>query len=127
VHAWIPVAVTCWCAPAATLTEQQRAEAVGHIQAAFVGSGYVDPRVDVLSQNQLIALLQLLPSLSLTLNGNGGGLIDAIVMTPAEGALRIELKGNLAAILGRPYKARGPRKPRPSRCKLKWLRGRATR
>ena len=28
------------------------------------------------------------------------GLIDAIVMTPAEGTLRIELKGNLAAILG---------------------------
>ncbi len=28
------------------------------------------------------------------------GLIDAIVMTPAEGSLRIELKGNLAAMLG---------------------------
>lgn len=28
------------------------------------------------------------------------GLIDAIVMTPAEGGLRIELKGNLAAMLG---------------------------
>jgi site-specific DNA recombinase len=28
------------------------------------------------------------------------GLIDAIVMTPAEGALSIELKGNLAAMLG---------------------------
>jgi hypothetical protein len=27
------------------------------------------------------------------------GLIDAIVMTPAEGTLRIELKGNLAAML----------------------------
>lgn len=26
----------------------------------------------------------------------------------------------------RPYKARGPQKPRPSRCKLKWLRGLAT-
>jgi chromosome segregation ATPase len=28
------------------------------------------------------------------------GLIDAIVMRPADGALRIELKGNLAAMLG---------------------------
>ena len=28
------------------------------------------------------------------------GLIDAIVMTPAEGTLRIELRGNLAAMLG---------------------------
>ena len=28
------------------------------------------------------------------------GLIDAIVMTPTEGELRIELKGNLAAMLG---------------------------
>ena len=28
------------------------------------------------------------------------GLIDAIVLTPAQGELRIELKGNLAAMLG---------------------------
>lgn len=28
------------------------------------------------------------------------GLIDAIVLSPDEGALRIELKGNLAAMLG---------------------------
>jgi len=28
------------------------------------------------------------------------GIIDAIVMTPVDGALRIELKGNLAAMLG---------------------------
>ena len=28
------------------------------------------------------------------------GLIDAIVMTPADGTLRIELRGNLAAMLG---------------------------
>jgi hypothetical protein len=28
------------------------------------------------------------------------GLIDVIAMTPAEGSLRIELKGNLAAMLG---------------------------
>ena len=28
------------------------------------------------------------------------GLIDVIVMTPAQGTLRIELKGNLAAMLG---------------------------
>ncbi len=28
------------------------------------------------------------------------GLIDAIVMTPVQGELRIELKGNLAAMLG---------------------------
>ena len=28
------------------------------------------------------------------------GLVDAIVMTPAEGGFRIELKGDLAAMLG---------------------------
>jgi site-specific DNA recombinase len=28
------------------------------------------------------------------------GLIDAIVLTPDQGALKIELKGNLAAMLG---------------------------
>ena len=32
------------------------------------------------------------------------GLIDAIVLTPNQGELQIELKGNLAAMLGRPPK-----------------------
>lgn len=57
----------------ADLTEQQRTDSIGHIRAAFTQCGYQDPRVDVLSQNQLIALLQPLPSLSLAINGNGGG------------------------------------------------------
>ena len=39
------------------------------------------------------------------------GLIDAIVLTPEAGSLRIELKGNLAAMLGATDKARGRRKP----------------
>src|SRR4029453_7164809 len=43
------------------------------------------------------------------------GLIDGIVLTPNQGELQIELKGNLAAMLGAATNAR---------CKLKWLRGR---
>ena len=54
------------------LTETQRTGAVDQIRQAFVGS-YANAQVDVLSQNQLIALLQSLPSLSLALNGNGDG------------------------------------------------------
>lgn len=55
------------------LIESQRTEAIANIQAAFIQCGYQDPRVDVLSQNQVVALLQPLPSLSLAVNGNGGG------------------------------------------------------
>ena len=46
------------------------------------------------------------------------GLIEAIVLTPDPGALRIELKGNLAAMLGAAQNARGRQKPATSRCKL---------
>jgi hypothetical protein len=52
------------------------------------------------------------------------GLIDAIVMTPAEGTLRIELKGNLAAMLGATVQSKRSRKPETFRCKYRWLRGR---
>jgi site-specific DNA recombinase len=43
------------------------------------------------------------------------GLIDAIVLTPDQGELRIELKGNLAAILGLPKMRRGRQKRATSR------------
>jgi hypothetical protein len=47
--------------------------------------------------------------------GGGGGLIDAIVMTPDQGELRIELKGNLAAMLGATVQSkRSPENWRPS-------------
>jgi hypothetical protein len=46
------------------------------------------------------------------------GLIDAIVLTPDHGELQIELKGNLAAMLGPPQMRRGRQKRATSRCKL---------
>jgi hypothetical protein len=52
--------------------------------------------------------------------------IDAIALTPEQGALRIEMKGNLAAMLVPPQMRRGRRKPATSRCRFKWLRGLAT-
>ncbi len=57
------------------------------------------------------------------------GLVDAIVLTANQGgeALQIELRGNLAAMLGPLYKRRGRPNPTTSRCKLWWLRGHATR
>jgi DNA invertase Pin-like site-specific DNA recombinase len=54
------------------------------------------------------------------------GLIDAIVMTPADGGLRIELKGNLAAMLGATVQSKRAPELKPSRCKYRWLRGHAT-
>ena len=46
------------------------------------------------------------------------GLIDAIVLTPNQGALQIELKGNLAAMLGAAQNAKRRQKRATSRCKL---------
>jgi hypothetical protein len=46
------------------------------------------------------------------------GLIDAIVLTPSQGELQIELKGNLAAMLGAAQMRRGRQKRATSRCKL---------
>jgi len=51
------------------LTSKQRDEAIGHIKKYLGQCGYADPKVDALSQNQLIAVLQHFPSLSLGLNG----------------------------------------------------------
>lgn len=50
------------------LTFQQRGAAVGHLQAEFRGVGYSNPRVDVISQNQLVGYLTSFPSLSLSLS-----------------------------------------------------------
>jgi hypothetical protein len=46
-------------------------------------------------------------------------LIDAIVLTPDEGALRIELRGNLAPCCRPPRMRRGHRKAVTSCCKFK--------
>ena len=55
------------------LVASERSRAMGHLRTEFHKCGYSDPYVDVLSQNQLVAILQSLPSLSLKINGNGGG------------------------------------------------------
>src|SRR5712692_963002 len=51
------------------LTSRQRDDAIGIIKEKLTRCGYSDPKVDVLSQNQLIGILQRFPSLSLRLNG----------------------------------------------------------
>ena len=56
------------------------------------------------------------------------GLVDAIVLTPDQGGetLQIELRGNLAAMLGATDKRRGRQNLTTSPCKYRWLRGHAT-
>jgi hypothetical protein len=51
------------------------------------------------------------------------GLIDAITLTPEQGVLRIELNGNLAAMLRAATNAKSRPKQATSRCRFKWLRG----
>jgi site-specific DNA recombinase len=54
------------------------------------------------------------------------GLIDAIVLMPEKGQLRIELRGNLAAMLTAAQKQEGRQKRATFSCRYNWLRGRAT-
>ena len=54
------------------LTELQRTNAIKHIVRAFKRCGYTGPKIEVISQNQLIGLLQPFPSLSLEMNDNAG-------------------------------------------------------
>jgi hypothetical protein len=54
------------------------------------------------------------------------GLIDSIVLIPDEGQLRIELRGNLAAMLTAAQQTKGRQKRATFSCQFNWLRGRAT-
>ena len=53
-------------------------------------------------------------------------LIDSIVLTPEKGQLRIELRGNLAAVLSAANKRKGRQKQATFSCRFNWLRGLAT-
>jgi hypothetical protein len=55
------------------LNKTQRTAAEDLLRVNFSNCGYADPRVDVLSQNQLLALLESLPSLRLDLNDRASG------------------------------------------------------
>ena len=55
------------------------------------------------------------------------GLIDAIVLTPSQGELQIELRESGRPCCQPPQMRRGRPKQATSRCKVKWLRGLATR
>ena len=52
------------------LTTSEHDQAVNHLRENLETCGYADPQVQVLSQNQLRAILESLPSLSLMINGN---------------------------------------------------------
>src|SRR5262245_2614463 len=55
------------------------------------------------------------------------GLIDTITLTPADGNLHIELRGDLAGILAMSEAGKAePSHRRRRRCKSRWLRGPAT-
>jgi hypothetical protein len=51
------------------------------------------------------------------------GLIDAIVLTPNQGELQIELKGNLAAMLGAAQNAKRSPETGDLSLQVGWLRG----
>lgn len=52
--------------------EKERPEAVAHFLNFFRACGYPNARADVWGQSTLLGLLQVVPSLALGLNGNGG-------------------------------------------------------
>jgi hypothetical protein len=54
------------------LTPEQRTQSIDHLAQMFRDIGFAQPRVDVLSQNQLITSLAPFPSQCLALNGRDG-------------------------------------------------------
>jgi site-specific DNA recombinase len=54
------------------------------------------------------------------------GLIDSIVLTPEKGQLRIELRGNLAAMLTAAQQTKRSPDTGDLSCRFNWLRGHAT-
>jgi hypothetical protein len=74
------------------LTVDQRTKAIDQILAAFAECEYPDSHVDVLSQNQIIALLQALPSLSLDINGNGSGPFETYRRWADDDQMRVAFK-----------------------------------
>src|SRR4029079_15858745 len=82
--------------------DARRKELQAQLESADDPPPLLHPEMAALYRQKVTTLAQALERLDTRTEAREAlrGLIDAIVMTPAEGALRIELKGNLAAMLG---------------------------
>jgi hypothetical protein len=81
-----------------------------NVKAADAPPPLLHPEMAGLYRQKVTALAQALehPETRTEASETLRGLIDAIVLTPDQGELRIELKGNLAAILGAAQNAKRP-------------------
>jgi site-specific DNA recombinase len=82
--------------------DARRTELQAHLETADEPPPLLHPEMAELYRYKVTALAQGLEHRETRTEAREAlrGLIDAIVMTPTEGALRIDLKGNLAAMLG---------------------------
>ncbi len=82
--------------------DARRKELQAQLENAEEPPPLLHPEMAELYRQKVITLAQALerPETRTEATDALRGLIDAIVMTPVDGALRIELKGNLAAMLG---------------------------
>jgi site-specific DNA recombinase len=80
----------------------RREELKARLAAADAPPPLLHPEMAQLYRQKVTTLAQALehPETRTEASDALRGLIDAIVLTPDEGALRIELRGNLAAMLG---------------------------
>jgi site-specific DNA recombinase len=90
------------------------------LAAADAPPPLLHPEMAGLYRQQVKALAQALehPETRLEASEAIRGLIDAIVLTPNQAGLQIELKGNLAAMLGAAVQAKRSPERATSRCKL---------
>jgi hypothetical protein len=73
------------------LTPQQHSDAVSHATKLLRQCGYSSPKIEVMGQGQIVALLSLYPSLCLELNGMG----ETPFLSYATLAARADLKNKL--------------------------------
>ena len=96
-----------YCVPASEVRDELNANALrreelkARLAAADAPPPLLHPEMAQLYRQKVTTLAQALehPETRTEASDALRGLIDAIVLTPDEGALRIELRGNLAAML----------------------------
>ena len=74
------------------LTPHQRDNAIRFVRQAFLDCGYKNPRVDVVSHNQLIGAIKPFPSLCFALSGIGAGYFDTLRAWSMHDQMRVPFK-----------------------------------
>jgi hypothetical protein len=111
--------------------DARRNELKAHLETADEPPPLLHPEMAGIRRSKVMALARALQESESRLEATEAlrGLVDAIVLTPAAGGaeLGINLRGNLAAMLGATVQSKRAPETEALSLQGQWLRGRATR